>query len=242
MSTAEHSKPLGRNEPPDREHETKYPLASAPPTQPVPVVAGTFWYPEFDKPEAGADGRYRVPATITGKARGGHCYCLEPLGEPDTERAWVFYDQQREGACEGFGHSRAMTMLHRNGEPLLLDGFWLYDDARRQEGRYPDGEGATNRGTAKALQVWGAHPDDNPGLVIEREPWQEHARAYPIHSYHWASSADEVRQALGYDASVGEVPILNSWGRDGYPHRVYMPLELIGRLKDEEGEYSVLQS
>jgi hypothetical protein len=125
---------------------------------------------------------------------------------------------------------------------LLLDGFWLYDDARRQEGRYPDGQGATNRGTAKALQTWGVHPDDDPGEVIVREPWQEHERAYPIHEFRWASTADEVREALGYDASVGEVPILNSWGRGGYVHRAYMPLELIAQLKGEEGEYSVLLS
>jgi hypothetical protein len=236
-------RPLGRNQPPDRMHETLYPIdemEAHPTNEPMPI--GVNWYQAFDRPEQGDDGKYRVNEQSLGSVRGGHCFCLEPPGEPDTERNWTFYDQAREGACEGFGHARALTIMEGG---LLLDAFWLYDDARRIEGRFPDGEGATNRGTGKALVKWGAHSekDEDPlqvDEVIEREEWKEGLRGYGIKSYHWARDIEDVVRTLGYDQSVGEIPILNNWGKGGYPHRVFFSLELIERLRSEEGEVSVL--
>ena len=241
MSTALHAKALGRNTPPDFEHVEKYPLTAVPAEQRpvhVPVVPGTNWYTCMDTPVRGTDGRWRIDASNPGSIRGGHCYCLEPPGEPDPESNHIWYDQDGEPACEGFGHSRAMSLLKKEE----FDAFWLYDDARRAEGTYPEGEGAYNRSTCAALKLWGDHPDlheYNPD-VIEREPWRPHVPAVGIASYHWATTIEEVLATLGFPPSTGEVPILNSWGRDGYPHRVYVPGEFLQRLINEEGEVSVL--
>jgi hypothetical protein len=237
-------KPLGRNEPPDRIHEEKYPFDAMPaedvPTVPFPVIAGVAWYSNFDSPVQGEDGKWRVGGGDLGSIRGGHCFCLEQTGEPDSEHAWAWSDQKREGACEGFGNGRALSLIH-NG--TLFDDFWLYDDARRTEDRYPQGEGATNRGAGDALVKWGAHPAEaegsQHGAVIHRVPWRAGVRAVAIKSFHWLQSMDELVKVLGYPAGTAEVPILNSWGKRGYPHRTYVPLDVLDRLKNEEGEYSV---
>jgi len=49
-----------------------------------------------------------------------------------------------------------------------------------------------------------------------------------------------VHQVLGNDRAdeLGAVPFLNSWGR-GYPHRTWMPDDVLERLMDEEGEVAV---
>ena len=45
---------------------------------------------------------------------------------------------------------------------------------------------------------------------------------------------------LGNDRAdeLGAVPILNSWGRS-YPHRTWMPDEVLDRLMQEEGEIAI---
>lgn len=242
-------RPLGRHAPKDFAHVAAHPVAELGDPGlllPTPVVAGTDWFTSFD-PTAivqGADGKYRVSITPGASVRGGHCYCLEPIGEPDTGLAWIFYNQGAEGACEGFGNSRAMTLLTGGN---LYDAFWLYDDARREEGTFPEGEGSTNRATAEVLRRWGDHPAAADGSelkvdepVIRRVPWRMGIPSKGIKSYHWATSVEQIRQALGYDASVGEFPLLNSWGKNDYPHRVYMPAETIDTLLTQGAEYTVL--
>jgi len=232
--------PLGRNEPPDRRHEALYPItaiaAELRPTH-APVVLGVPWYEGCDHPEEGADGKFRI--TATGAIRGGHCVCLQPAPQPDApggeqdEAAWhLFYDQGVEGACEGFGHSRAMSLMYR----ATFDAFWLYDDARRLEERYPDGQGATNRATAKALVQWGAH--FQPGDHAERQPWSAHAAGVTIKTYRWLRTVDEVRDALGFPADVAEFPLLNSWG-EKYPALTYLPDEALALMLSQEGEAEV---
>ena len=240
---SDHSKPLGRNKPPDTVHIEKYPLTAleAPPTK-VPVPVGVNWYSAFDRPAQGTDGRWRVTLGSTGgTVRGGHCFSFEPPGEPDTERNWTFYDQGSEGACEGFGHARAMTLM----KGQLLDAWWLYDDARRDEGTYPEGEGATNRHACAALAKWGVHTvkaeyPGGPPAVIERVAWKENVPGFEVASYHWASTVEQVIASLGFPSTANELPFLNSWGRGGYEHRVWMPVDVLARLLSEEGEASVL--
>ncbi len=55
----------------------------------------------------------------------------------------------------------------------------------------------------------------------------------------WARSVDEVLQVLGYQ-DVDYVDVLNSWGRDGYPHLVRMPASVLDRLRREEGEIGLV--
>ena len=237
-------RPLGRNKPTDYSHVESHPAVEALGsivTTPTPVVAGTDWMTGFDVPVLGADGKYRVSIKAGSEVRGGHCYCLEPVGEPDLQRSWVFYNQGQEGSCEGFGNSRAMTLLHA-GE--LFDGFWLYDDARRIEGSYPDGEGSTNKAAAEALRRWGDHPaaaDEHPlSEVIERVPWSKGVPSKGIKSFHWATSVEQIRVALGYAPTVEEFPLLNSWGAADYPHRAYMAADNVATLLAEGAEYTIL--
>jgi hypothetical protein len=242
---------IGRNKPDNLSHTTLHPVSGITLTAPVPVVAGTEWLTGFDAPVRGADGKYRVPAPTApsfGTSRGGHCYCLEPAGEPDQERAWIFYNQGEISACEGFGNSRAMTLLTL-GSPgaeaggtlaTLFDAFWLYDDARRCEGTFPSGEGSTNKAAAEALKRWGDHPDADPGEVIVPVPWQRGLPSVEIASFHWATTVEDIRQALGYGPEINEFPFLNSWGQLDYPHRTYMPAETLAWLLENEAEYTVL--
>ncbi len=237
-------RPLGRNKPTDFSHVVAHPAAEALGTvitTPTAVVAGTDWMTGFDVPVLGTDGKYRISIKAGSEVRGGHCYCFEPAGEPDKERAWIFYNQGQEGACEGFGNSRAMTLLNAGN---LYDAFWLYDDARRIEGAFPSGEGSTNKAAAEALKRWGDHPaaaDEKPlAEVIERVPWSQGIPSTGIKSYHWATSVEEIRQALGFSATVEEFPLLNSWGKQLYPHRTYMSAEDIDTLLGEGAEYTIL--
>jgi hypothetical protein len=240
-SAASQARPLGRNVPPDWKHVEKFPLSAlAPELQPkhVPVVVGVNWYEAFDSPVLGADGIYRVPALNLGQVRGGHSFCFEPVvqadqpgGEQDSATWWDFYDQASEGACVGFGLSRALTLLYRR----QFDAFWLYDDARRREGAFPDGEGTLVRSGGEALKAWGAHFLDSAG-VIAREPWRENAPGREILAYRWITTVEEFRAALGYPTTAAEFDFLNSWGKSGYPERVRMPDTVVAQLLSEEGE------
>lgn len=223
--------------------------AVAPEARPthVPVPVGTNWYEGMDRPEPGSDGRQRVRSKRLGAVRGGHAYTFEPASQSDQpghERDlvewWAFYDQGVEGACEGMAHARALSLIYRE----KFDGFWLYDDARRLDGDYPDGEGTYNRSICAALKKWGAHRESDVVAsvpdVIEREPWRRGVRGVQITEYRWLTTVEDLVATLGYSSDVTELPMLNSWGRNGYPHRVYFPLELIDRLLSEDGEASVL--
>lgn len=222
---------LGRLVPPDWQHVVKHPFTAATNTG-VAVIGGFNWYEGYDNPTKGRDGRFRV--RISGGIRGGHCTAFEPadVGEQDAWAFHVFYDQGQEGACTGFGTSRAISLKTRR----RYDGFWVYDDARRIEHTYPEGEGAYVRDALKAAVQWGAHFENSVNCV--RTPWNNHTPGTQIKSYHWCTSAEQVRIALGYPPTIGEIPLLNSWGTS-YPETVYVSLGDVQRLLNEEGEMGV---
>lgn len=234
---------LGRIKPPDTEHLEKYPAKNlAPESFPVgvPVPIGVSWYTAFDDPKKMSDGSYHLADVGKGESlgsiRGGHCIPLVPLGQVvhDTTARWKFYDQGQEGACEGFGHSRAMTIIHG----ALYDAFWLYDQARKVEGRYPDGEGTTNRSACKALQTLGVR--QQTAVVCSRDEGHDKPadKSLGISSYHWASTAEEICKALNR-INASAVPFENSWG-EAYPKEVWMPVATLERLMHEQGEASIL--
>lgn len=241
---------LGRFIPDDWEHLDSYPLTALPPAERprrVPVVLGVNWYSEFDAPKldetTGEHFVAQAGATSLTRIRGGHCVCLEPGGEPDTETWWDFYDQGSEGACVGFGWSRCMTLLN-NG--TMYAARWLWDRSKEQdqwsETNPGDNNGTSVRAAGDILRKdghvsWQAdfHDDDHQGRATYTP---EHEAG--IRRFRWASSVDDVHQVLGNDRAdeLGAVPFLNSWGRD-YPHRTWMPDDVLDRLMNEDGEVAV---
>ena len=221
---------LGRLVPPNWNHVLTHPLSGVTLASAVPVILGIRWYTGYDTPVQGTDGKWRI--RLKGTVRGGHCICVEPAGEPDKPAWHVYYDQGETPSCEGHGHSRAMSIL--TGK--TYDAFWLYDDARRKEGTYPTGEGSTNVNACAALKSWGDHYET--GVHEIAEPWKAGVPGAGIKSYHWASHANEVLQALGLPSAT-EVALLNSWGT-AYPQRVYLPVEDLQTALTQEGEASCL--
>ena len=236
---------LGRFIPDDWGHIDKYPLtapAEEAPT-PRPVVIGVNWYAEFDQPQVSRGGDHFLPnADSLTMIRGGHCVCLEPGGEPDPEAWWDFYDQGREGACVGFGWSRCMSILNKE----LYAARWLWDRAKETD-QWPDTNPGDDNGTsvraAGDVLVKAGHVDWTDELADDDHTQRDDytpAADNGIKRFRWARSVDDVHKVLGNERADarGAVPILNSWGSD-YPHRVWMPDDVLERLMNEEGEVAV---
>src|SRR5215216_4461964 len=187
--------PLGRRIPTDFVHIDKYPLRALPvqerPTG-VPSPVGVNWYPEFDNPQKGQDGRWRVAEpSKRSRPRGGHCVCFAPWPFRDLLAWWLFYNQGREGACVGFGESRAMSLMNRK----RYDGRWLYKQAQLIDEWWntPPEEGTSVRAGLDMLRTVGhvrvrggrlnSTPDSVEGIAANR----------------WATSVDDWLAALGRD-------------------------------------------
>ncbi len=242
---------LGRFIPDDWRHVEKYALRALPveerPTG-KPVVIGVNWYVEMDGPTQDGDtGEYfiaRGGASSLTRIRGGHCVCLEPGGELSDRDEWhVFYDQGREGACVGFGWSRCMSILNQGS---VYAARWLWDRCKERD-QWPetnpgDNEGTSVRAGGEVLIAAGHVPWSDPYADddhTERGGYQPELDA-GLTTFRWAQSVDEVHAALGNDRAdeLGAVPILNSWG-PSYPHRVWLPDDVLGVLMEQEGEVAI---
>lgn len=227
------ARPLGRREPTDFEHVSRYPLralvAAERPTA-VPMAIGVNWYAEFDHPTKGRDGRWRVAqdGRLT-RIRGGHCLCLLSEGANDPASWWIFYNQGQEGSCVGFGCSRMMSLLNRH----RYAGRWLYQQAQLVDewADTPPEEGTSVRAGLDILRNVGhrrvrgfktAEPNPTDGIARNR----------------WATDIDDVLTTIGRPGA-DEIPWLNNWGR-GYPHIVWVPTEVHARLLAQDGEYGVV--
>jgi hypothetical protein len=233
---------LGCLIPEEKPHIAASLLSAAPAGIPsdVPVVVGFNWYSSFDSPvEIG--GSYHLPDVAKGAnlgtVRGGHCFCFEPMGAVRRNRgvAQVFYNQGDEGACVGFGNSRAIS-IHR-GEQELFDAFWLYDEARRLEGTYPEGEGSTVHAGAQVLLSKGHRVQTGEKVCARETGDQPPALLDGISAIRWATSTDEVLAALARPNALA-IPFENSWGLE-YPQVVWMPVATFDRLLSESGEAGV---
>jgi hypothetical protein len=226
---------LGRLVPLDFHHIEKYPmLYSTTPTIPAPVTIGVNWYRNFDTPIRDNRGRYWVGRSALGSIRGGHCVCIPPQSLLDAYIWYDYYDQGKEGACVGFGASRMMSLLNRR----RYNARWLWEQAKAVD-EFPetnpgDNNGTTVRAAMDVLRQVGhvrvLHNKDKPAVIEEG-----------IKANRWAKTVEEVLSILQsplYE-SRGAVPFLNSWGRS-YPHKTWMPLEVLQRLLDEYGEASMV--
>jgi hypothetical protein len=198
------------------------------------VTLGVNWYTSFDEPKHLKDGSWHLPDVAKGEnlgsVRGGHCFCLVPMGQVvhDTTARWKFYNQGEEGACEGFGHARAQTILRNK----LFDAFWLYDQARAYE--HNTGEGSTNRSTCAVLKASGLRQQTTTTVCQRGVGDGPVTKAFGISAYRWATTAEEVCRALSR-LNAHAVPFENSWGQD-YPKETWMPVATLERLLKEEGE------
>jgi hypothetical protein len=209
--------------PSDERHLEGYPmgaLAAEERPEDVPVVVGIPWLASFDDPvpmrERGRTIYVVKMASNLGAERGGHCICLEPASISDAVSWWEFYDQGQQGACVGFGWSRAMSLLNRK----RYDARWLYLEAQRGDewpgGEYPGATpvygGTSVRAGADVLRAQG-HRIMRGGKSLGPDATQG------ISANRWLAHAQEVLEALG-TPTLDYVEVLNSWGRQGYPHRV----------------------
>jgi hypothetical protein len=232
--------------PPDFEHVEKYPLSAAPVTAPkaVPVVLGINWYRAFDRPVL-KNGIYVIgenPQNL-GTLRGGHCVCLKPGALVDPLSWWDFYNQGSEGACVGFGSSRAMSLLNRK----RYYARWLWDQAKIID-VWPDTNPGDNQGTSvraafdilrdRGHLAW--KPSFAADTVAARDARLPDLKD-GVAANRWATSVDEIHEVLSSPRAdnLGMVPVLNSWGRT-YPHIVWMPDATLARVLDEYGEATLL--
>ena len=224
-------RPLGRRKPTNWVHTARYPLTAATvPTTPVPVVLGALWYSNFDRPTVGSDGRWWIGRGDLGHIRGGHAVCLKPQSLRDSVAWWQWFNQGQEGACVGFAASRAMTLLNRK----RYDARWLYREAQRVD-EWPgeDYSGTSVRAAMDVLRRVG-HAPTYRGVTRPVDA------AEGITENRWATSVDEVLTCLQSPAyaTIGAVPVLNSWGTS-FPHIVWLPLETLDRLLREDGEATI---
>lgn len=226
--------PLGQRPAPDDGHRLAYPLAALPtaPTK-VPVVIGVDWFSAFDRPVL-SDGKWWLPSPGNwGQIRGGHAVCLKPVGISDLAVWHEYYDQGSEGACVAYACCRAKTLLER-ARFLARD---LYFEAQRIDpwpgGAYP---GATPFYEGTAVRA-GLEVMRTKGLRTAKRDW---TLAFGIAAYRWTTSAAEVAQVLGLLAGSTHCQLLNSWGKNGYPHVTQLPLSTLQVLLSNGGEAAVL--
>jgi hypothetical protein len=224
--------PLGRITPPDFEHVEKYPIRSLTPLErpkSVPVTLGIEWFPTYDSPIKGRDGRWRVRVADGRPSRGGHAITLKPKGL-EVASAWqAFYDQGDmsrplhpvdQSGCTGYSASYAMTMLNRE----RYSAPWLYwQNKLNDEWPGTNYEGSSVRAAFENLRTQGHVRVHDGKEVLPADP------KWGVVAYRWAKDAGEIASALGYGEGAAEVPWCNTWGRDGYPRTVWVPTDELDR-------------
>jgi hypothetical protein len=136
-----------------------------------------------------------------------------------------------------------MTILNAGN---LYAARWLWDRSKERD-QWPETNPGDNNGTSvrtagDVLREAG-HVDWK--TEYSDDDHTERGRYGPgldagIQHFRWALSVDEVHAVLGNARAdeLGAVPLLNSWGRE-YPHRTWMPDDVLERLMREEGEIAV---
>lgn len=242
---------LGRLPSVDDEHILLYPLTSTTlPTKPTAMVMGVNWYSNADRPALRTiNGKMRwvIGEGPVGKLRGGHATCLRHWNIRDLDSWWSYYDQGVEGRCVEFACLRAMTLHNRKRYDITSR--WHYHEMQESDewqGCFLGHNGPAYDGTSvnaglNVMRLKGPIPRRPLGRAVALEDGPKYVKhADGIEAFRWATSWDMVREALGVPDWLPGVPMLNSWGKDGYPHEVLVLDDFGARLLREEGEFGMI--
>jgi hypothetical protein len=234
------SGPLGRRPPTDWRHVERHALTAAPALEkPTPVVMGTMWPIEADRPVQDSRGTWWIKGPFSGRSRGGHAYALEPLDGRDSKGNWLWFNQVSEGICVSEGVARAAwLLLRRRFQPRPL-----YDLAQRIDewAETPPEEGTSVRAGFDVWRTTGLIParrgEDHWEKDADVDPDRSPDRTTMLPENRWALSAQEILDALGTPGRDWAT-ILNSWAR-GYPHRVRIAASDLQWLLERDGEAGI---
>ncbi len=240
---------LGRRTPVDWTHVERYPLDALPEEQQpsgVPAVIGINWYSNFDSPvKVGQRWFIGLDKNNLGSMRGGHAICVKSGWQDDQWGWWDFYAQQK-GSCTGFSGARMMSLLNRK----RYEAYWLWDRNKENDQfndtNPGDVHGSTVNATMYVLKNIGLVPVKRGQGLTEWDAVNLRKTFNPVPSdgisaYRWTNNAADLLRVLNTpaQASLGAVPLLNSWGRS-YPRKVWLPVETLQRLLDEDGECALI--
>jgi hypothetical protein len=238
---------LGRIPASDDKHIQRYGITTATiPAKPTPVALGIDWHENFDEPvwyPGERIWRIGAPGRSLGALRGGHAVCALPIHHEDLWSWWVKMNQGQEGACVGFAATRMMMILNR----MSYDPRWLYTEAKKvDEWSGEDYDGTSVRAAMDVLREKGHR------RVRGTKTYPEDS-SHGIQENRWTRSVDEVIACLKNPVVERRyaIPIANSWGNDGrrvgtswvgsgYPHIVYLDLDVLARLLANWGDATVV--
>lgn len=238
---------LGRVPPEDWRHVEKYPVAALSAQERprgVPVGIGVNWYrncyaDRLVQKSVGGRTQWWMREDDLGALYGGHAVVLEAFDGPKDIPGWyAWHDQVSEGICVSEMAVRMMAHLNRKRyQPRPV-----YDHAQTID--YWPGEnysGTSVDAGLATLRDLGAVPAKRGErhYIGRGEVTRPFQRSEGIAANRWARDDAEVFAALG--SPDGEYAVLlNSWGRDGYPHRVRVPRSVIARWLAEDGEFGIV--
>jgi hypothetical protein len=248
------SRELGRITPPNFDHMDKYqlraavgPVASVVPDKGSPIFAGTNWYEGMFEPVWDEKGKFwRLREDNLGALVGGHAYLYKPVHLTDSAAWWAYHNQLNTSKCVAFTTIRGGALLNRK----RYDPDSVYKLAQEVYDQWP---GSDYDGTSMSAGLDVMRLD---GLIRVRGGKLSPAGFDPaegIERNRWTLDVVDMAQAMHSEIylSLGRFPMLNSWGNHGrregtrwvglgWPHIVWVPLELVHRLGQEQGEYGVV--
>lgn len=232
------------------EHLEKYPITKKALTSAnSSMMVAINWYDNFSKPVQRyikSANRWVIGEGQLGVIRGSHAVCGRNWFLRDTVDWWRYYDQGYEGRCVEFASLRVLS--HMNRKRYDITSGWHYHEAQHIDewagcvyghdgGTY---EGTSGRAGLEVLRSMGAIPALLGGADIPKLSAFTHVRSEEgISAYRWATSWDQVRQALKVPDDLPGIPLNNSWGT-GYPREVLLLDEAGERVLNEDGELGIV--
>lgn len=232
------------------DHLDKYPLTPKTITRTISsMMVAVNWYENFDRPvEKKIKGVERdvIGQGELGRRRGGHAVCGRNWKLKDSPEWWEYYDQGQEGRCVEFAALRILTQMNRKRYDITSRfHYHMAQHIDEWAGCYLGHGGRAYAGTSgraglEVLRSYGAVVGLRGGeAMTEDVAAQIVSYSEGIAEYRWATSWDQVREALGVPDYLPGIPINNSWGK-GYPREVILLDDAGERVLREDGEFGIV--